>query len=106
MVRFLVVAVSLASLPAMLGAQSRGGGMAAHPVAAPAPRIAVHAPAPAAAAHAVAGTVMRGGVAGHYVRTRSGSIVFRPTTTTHSPVGIGHAGGTRRVVSEDVPGLG
>jgi hypothetical protein len=72
-------------------------------MSAPAPHAAIHAAAPmsghlAAAPHAPAG--------GHYVRTRSGAIVFRPgvrAATLSSRVN-----GSRRVLSQDipVPGLG
>jgi len=97
----LVFAAAL--LPSVAQAQ-RGGGMAVgHSSAvASAPHVAMHA-APAAAAHA--GTPHTPTV-GHYVRTRSGTVVFRPSTHPRSSVPGNHLNDSRRVLSEDVPGLG
>jgi len=99
--RFLILSVFLASFAALGVYAQRGGGMAAgHAVTAPAAHVAVHA-GPSAPAHVAAAP--HAAPAGHYVRTRSGAVVFPPS---HTPSGANRPNSSRRVLSQDVPGLG
>jgi len=97
--RFLISSVFLFSFAAVSVFAQRGGMAAGHAAAAPAaPHVAMHA-APshlAAAPHAAP--------SGHYVRTRSGALVYRPGTRPLSAAN--HLNDSRAVLSQDVPGLG
>jgi len=80
--------------------QRGGGGMATgHAASAPAPHVAVRTPP--VSAHA--GIVPHATLAGRYVRTRSGAVVYRPARTWSA---ANRPNASRRVLSQDVPGLG
>lgn len=117
--RFLIFAASLAILPALAFAQSRGGGhgmMSGGPIAhfsvgarpASIARPAMSAPhyavrsAPSAAPHYPAGTRPTSGM--RLVRTRSGALAYRPVQPRTSRLPFTPSG--RQVLSQDVPGLG
>lgn len=98
--RFLTFSAFLLTF-ASAGVYAQRGGAAAiaHAPAAPALHAAPHAPS--AITHPA--TVPHTAVAGHYVRTRSGAVVFRPATRATAAI---RPGNFRRVLSQDVPGLG
>ncbi|MGC1268105.1 MAG: hypothetical protein WA853_17630 [Candidatus Acidiferrum sp.] len=113
--RFLIFVASFAFLPAMAYAQGRGGGRGmsggmSRPAMASsgfarsamaAPHVAMRAFQPAGT-RSVAGFRAYPGV--RYVRTRSGAIVARPVV--RQTMAAGTARSSRRILSEDVPGLG
>jgi hypothetical protein len=101
--RFLILSVFVATFAAVGVFAQRGGGMAGgHAVAAPAPHVAVHAAA-SGPIHS-SSVPLRSASGGHYVRTRSGTVVYRPGT--RSLAAANRPNSSRRVLSQDVPGLG
>ena len=113
--RFLIFAVSLAFLPAIVSAQGRGGG--GHGMASGMARPAMSAPAISRPAMAAPHFATRSSLSVgshyyashaypgmHYVRTRSGAIVRWPMARQ---TGVARtARDNRPILSEDVPGLG
>lgn len=97
--RYLISLASLVALPALLQAQGRGGmGMARSFSAAPHAAMR-SAPAPS---HAFSGTRSLSG--GQFVRSHSGALVYhRPPVAGGSSF---RSSGSRRQLSQDVPGLG
>lgn len=99
--RFLVFSVFLFFFATAGVYAQRGGGMVGgHAAAAPAAHVAIHA-TPSAPAH-FAG-VSHAAPASRYVRTRSGAIVYR---SGHTLSAASRSNTPRRVLSQDVPGLG
>jgi hypothetical protein len=99
--RSFIFFVSLALFaPAAVYAQHGGGMAGGHVAAAPAAHVAIHA-APSAPAHSAA--VPHAAPAGRYVRTHSGAIVYR---SSHTLAAANRLNSSRRVLSQDVPGLG
>jgi hypothetical protein len=105
--RFLIAVGCLAILPATVHGQGRGGGGMGHAgFSAPHASAAMHA-SPSAGTHFSTGSRSLG--PGRLVRTRSGSVVFRPspnrTAVARSASANGRPG--RALLSQDiVPGLG
>lgn len=102
--RLLVPFAFAVALPALLHAQGRGGMAAAgmaHSFAAPAPHSAAHFSAPAAG-RSTSG--VRPAAAGQFVRSRSGALVYR--RPPQAPASTFRSNSGRRLLSQDVPGLG
>lgn len=99
--RFLVAVSAIAICPALLNAQGHGSG-AGH-ASAVAPHLATHFTAPAFSSRSFG--VSRVPSGSHWARTSSGSLVLRvPRRAAGSSGRAGFPG--RRVLSQDVPGLG